>query len=116
MFKTAFVLTSFLILLGCGSNSPKTVAQKWHKAIIAGDLKAANALSTENAQGTNAILIGMMSDKLNKMVQEFSKATFDVENINGDKAVVTDANSNDKSNKIELIKKDGKWLVDVNKG
>ena len=113
-FKTAFVLASFLLILGCGGNSPKSVAQKWQKAILAEDLKTANELSTEKTKALNALLISFTSNKSNEDAQKFGKATFDVETINGDKAVVTDSKSED-NYKIELIKKDGKWLVDISK-
>lgn len=108
--SVVFVMFLLVFLVGCG-DSPKSVAQKWQKAIIDSDLKAANALSTEKSQSCNALIIAMVSNKDHEFYTKFREKVFNKEEITGDKAVVT----TDGSGKLDLVKQNGKWLVDVGK-
>ena len=61
-FSLVFMFFAFaLLVIGC-SNSPETVAKKWGKAIIEGDLKEANKYSTEKTSSANAIYISWLID------------------------------------------------------
>ena len=53
----------------------------------------------------------MMSDKEAEDTKAFANAKNDIVKIKGNKAIVT--SSNDKRG-IDLVKQDGKWLVDIN--
>lgn len=110
-----FAVISLFFAAGCGGNSPKSVALKWHKAIIAGDLKAANAVSTDKTTAANAMIIGCLQDKENEEVKKFLALKYDTESINGDKAVVSPSAGAEDNEKIKLVKQNGKWLVDVDK-
>ena len=59
-FVTMLAILSLFIMVGCGGDSPKKVAEKWQKALIAGDVNAANAVSTTKTQALNAIAIAGM--------------------------------------------------------
>ena len=110
-FVTLLAIVSLFVLAGCGE-SPKSVAQKWQKAVLSGDLKTANAMSTARAKDVNTLIVAMLSEGGDE-INTLKKAKYDTETINGDKAVVT--SGNDKDTKVELVKQDGKWLVDINK-
>ena len=59
-FSLVFMFFAFaLLVIGC-SNPPETVAKKWGKAIIEGDLKEANKYSTEKTSATNGIYISWL--------------------------------------------------------
>ena len=109
-FSKLLLAVSIAFLTGCGNDDPKAVAQKWQKAIASGDIKGANELSTKNTRELNVFIMYMLSDKDKKEVAEIK---FDIVKIDGNKAVVTSSNKDD--DKIELVKQDGKWLVDINK-
>ena len=70
-FSLVFMFFAFaLLVIGC-SNSPETVAKKWGKAIIEGDLKEANKYTTEETSALNPLYISWLSDIKQKAVRHF---------------------------------------------
>ena len=108
-FSKLLFAVSMVFLAGCGNDSPKAVAQKYQKAIVSGDINGANEISTERTRQLNVFIMSMMSEK--EKAKTFADSNFDTVKIEGNKAVVTSNNGGT----IELVKQDGKWLVDVNK-
>ena len=120
-FSLVFMFFAFaLLVIGC-SNSPETVAKKWGKAIIEGDLKEANKYSTEKTSATNGIYISwliagkQMAEEKNdytdylklKEQLEFKDARVE---IDGDVAQIYSGNE-----KLKLKKVNGDWKVDWEK-
>ena len=120
-FSLVFMFFAFaLLVIGC-SNSPETVAKKWGKAIIEGDLKEANKYSTEKTSATNGIYISwliagkQMAEEKNdytdylilKEQLEFKDARVE---IDGDVAQIYSGNE-----KLKLKKVNGNWKVDMEK-
>ena len=69
-FSLVFMFFAFaLLVIGC-SNSPETVAKKWGKAIIEGDLKEANKYTTEETAALNPLYISWLSDIKQKAEEE----------------------------------------------
>ena len=112
IFVALFAFISLFMLVSCGGDSPKAVVKKWQDALVKGDLKTANELTTEKSRELNGLIAGMISGDKDKL-EEFKNTKYDKEDITGDKAVVSSGDDDD--SKVELIKQDGKWLVDVNK-
>ena len=108
-----------LLVIGC-SNSPETVAKKWGKAIIEGDLKEANKYSTEKTSAANAFYISWLSASKQKAEEkndytEYLKVKEELEckdtrvEIDGDVAIIYG-----KSYSIMQLKKvNGDWKVDM---
>lgn len=113
-FVAMLAILSLFIMTGCGGGSPKKVAEKWLNAMMNGDVKAANAVSTAKTHEFNARAIERSkedSESLEKIKK--SKITYE-EKIDGDKAIVTVTSDAEKEEMtITLVKQDGKWLVDV---
>ena len=109
-------IAGLLVLAGC-SDSPKEVTKKWHKAILAGDLNAANKLSTSQTAVLNAIIVEMAKDKNNDTVKKnleknLKNINSAKEKITGDTAEVSIEGDN---KPMQLKKVDGEWKVDVKK-
>ena len=69
-FSLVFMFFAFaLLVIGC-SDPPETVAKKWGKAIIEGDLKEANKYSTEETSAANPLYISWLSDIKQKAEEE----------------------------------------------
>ena len=69
-FSLVFMFFAFaLLVIGC-SNSPETVAKKWGKAIIEGDLKEANKYSTEKTSAANAFYSSWLSASKQKVEEK----------------------------------------------
>lgn len=109
------ILAGTILLTGC-SDSPKDVAVKWGKAIMAEDLKTANEYSTEKTKVLNAIAVRMCSNEKSKaeISETVKKWENGMEEINGDTAKVYGGKGPDKK-EITLKKIDGKWKVDATK-
>ena len=115
-----------LLVIGC-SDPPETVAKKWGKAIIEGDLKEANKYSTEKTSSANAIYISWLIDskqiaeKKNdyteylkaKEALEFKDARVE---IDGDVAKIYTKDDKWKLYSDTKLKKvNGDWKVDIEK-
>ena len=114
-FSIMLAVLSLAILAGCG-NSPKDVAEKWHKALVDGDVNKANEYSTPTTQAINGFVAAAMKEnKDDKKLKEFSEVKFEEGKIDGDNATVYAVDSKGKKEEIKLVKKDEKWLIDAKK-
>ena len=69
-FSLLFMFFAFALLVTGCSDPPETVAKKWGKAIIEGDLKEANKYSTEETSAANPLYISWLSDIKQKAEEE----------------------------------------------
>lgn len=104
-----------LLASGCGGNpsSPEDVAASYADALLNGDLKKANKLSTARTESANAFLITMISQQKEQNPDEV-KAVGKVKEtvVDGDKATVY---FEDGTSSVTLVKVDGDWKVDMKK-
>ena len=118
LIKMATVVASvgaMLSFAGCGAKGPDAVALDFMQKLSSG--QANLEYLSKNCTENTAKLFSMFGDKAAKKIKG---ATFKVINteIKGDKAVVSIEQTHaDKKavNKIDLVKVDGTWRVDVNK-
>lgn len=123
MKKIILSITAIAILaitvVSCGSkSSPKDVAVKFTKALNSMDFEGAKKLGTpETSKMLDMIasISSMMPDSLKEQAKNFKVEAKD-EKIDGDKASVMVTNGDKGEEKIDLVKKDGKWLVNMDKG
>lgn len=114
--KTLLALVAslgFLFAAGCGGNAPEDVAKDYLDALVAGDVKKANSLSTERTAAANGLLISMIEQQKKQnpdAVKEIGKVK-EVK-IDGDKAKVYFEGD---GNALDLVKVDGEWKADVRK-
>ena len=94
-------------------SAPKAVALKWRDAIAAGDLAAANAISTEKQKSTNKILIEVVCKQDAAFAKGFAGADFNDASIKDEK--VTISSTNFKHDAVFLVKLDGNWMVGTTK-
>jgi len=110
-----FLLLGSLMLASCSGNSPKAVAEKFLKAINAGDFKEAKKYCDEKTGD----LIGMLeSFSKGEKPKEKDIKSFTITKVeeNGDTAkVFYKAEGSDKEESLDLKKIKGKWLVSINK-
>ena len=114
-FSLVFMFFAFaLLVIGC-SDPPETVAKKWGKAIIEGDLKEANKYSTEKTSAANAFYISRLKAEEKNDYTEYLKVKEELEckdtrvEIDGDVAIIYG-----KSYSIMQLKKvNGDWKVDM---
>ncbi|MBR4885437.1 MAG: DUF4878 domain-containing protein [Lentisphaeria bacterium] len=109
VFCTVFVA-------GC-SDSPTEVTEKWHKALLDGDVNKANEYSTSNVHFLNAMIVGMLKEnedkeKAKEMRRNMENTKFIKEEIDGDNAKVWQEGQKEP---VTLKKVDGDWKVDVKK-
>ena len=89
--------------------APKAVALKWRDAIAAGDLAAANAISTEKQKATNKSLIEVVCKQNAAFAKGFAGADFNDVSIKDEKVTINSTNF--KHDAIFLVKLDGNWMV-----
>ncbi len=112
-FVTMLAILSLFIMVGCGGDSPKKVAQKFHKALMNKDLNAVKDLCTERTQSLIMMSFSLMAD--DEVLEKAKKTKYTYEEIiDGDTAIVTySVDGSKKGEVINLVKQDGKWLVDI---
>lgn len=121
------LILSFVALLAvavsftaCNSNSPKATADKFLTSLSHMDYEAAKSVSTEETKKMIELISSfssMMPDSVKAEAKKI-KITIKDEKIEGDNATVTYTSSEDENKtekKLNLTKKDGKWLVVWNK-
>ena len=126
-FSLVFMFFAFaLLVIGC-SDPPETVAKKWGKAIIEGDLKEANKYTTEETSALNPLYISWLSDIKQKAEEEndyteYLKAKEALEfkdarvEIDGDVAKIYTKDDKWKLYSDTKLKKvNGDWKVDIEK-
>ena len=113
------LLLAAVMVVSCNKNSAKDVATTWLTGFYHMDYEAAKKVSTEDTKNLISQLqqlTGMISDSSKTEMKKISVTVKDVKE-NGDKAVATYtlSDSPGKEQKIDLVKKDGKWLVQFSK-
>jgi hypothetical protein len=94
-----------------GGSSPTTAAKAFMAAVEKGDAKAMEKVATKET----VTLMGMFGEKASNSMKEYGKITNTSEKIDGDKATVSLSFENGKTEKLTLIKDNGKWLVNISK-
>ena len=105
------VLVFGLVLAGCGAgktDSPTTVAKAWVQAFVKGDATTLGKVSTPESVAKTAPYITVLQAQFaSNPVQEYSEEISE----DGESAVVTVTLKDNETQTIELVKRDGKWLV-----
>lgn len=117
-FSLVAVFALAIGLVSCSSNSPKASAEKFVNGLTHMDYEAAKSVSTEDTKKMLEMmqqLTAMMPDSVKENAKK-EKVTIGKEEINGDKATVTYTTSaNATEQKLNLVKQNGKWLVQWSK-
>lgn len=117
-FSLVAVFALAISLVSCNSNSPKASAEKFVNGLTHMDYEAAKSVSTEDTKKMLEMmqqLTAMMPDSVKQNAKK-EKVTMGKEEINGDKATVTYTTaSNPTEQKLNLVKQNGKWLVQWSK-
>jgi hypothetical protein len=108
-----------IVLAGCTSNSPKPVAEKFLNSFWHMDYKDAKTVSDSATIQMIEMLETMsttMADSDRQDAKKISVTVKDEKLINDTSAVVTYITSEIKEEKtLRLVKKNGKWLVNLTK-
>jgi hypothetical protein len=108
-----------IVLAGCTSNSPKPVAEKFLNSFCHMDYKDAKTVSDSATIQMIEMLETMsttMADSDRQDAKKISVTVKDEKLINDTSAVVTYITSEIKEEKtLRLVKKNGKWLVNLTK-
>ena len=107
------IIVSLALAVGScgGGGSPTAAAKAFMAAVEKGDAKAMEKVATKDT----VALMGMFGEKASDSVKEYGKITDSSEEIDGDTATVSLTFDSGKTEKVSLIKENGKWLVDVSK-
>jgi hypothetical protein len=122
MKKALLSLTAVLVLAigfaGCDSNSPKASADKFMTGLLHYDYDAAKSVSTEETKKMIDLMASFSAMMPDSIRQEAKKVKVNIKDSKeeGDKAVVTYTTSDDPAEKkLNLVKENGKWLVQYSK-
>lgn len=104
-----------LLVSGCGSNSPDSVAKELVDCFKAGDFDGVSKLSTGDFKKGAEVLREVMKkdgEKVAECKKEFSGKKIEIgdSQIDGDKATIS-VLVDGKEKRIEMIKIDGDWKV-----
>jgi PBP1b-binding outer membrane lipoprotein LpoB len=115
-------ISLFMFSCGGGSGSPKGVAQSFMEAISKQDFKTAKELGTDKTKAFIGMIEGLMAmmpeDKKKEAFGEVDAIEWGEVKVDGDKAKVyfsEKGKEKNKKDKIDLVKVDGKWKVDMKK-
>lgn len=122
MKKIVFGIVAAVIIAtgftSCTSNSPKPVAEKFLNSFWHMDYKEAKTVSTDVTKDMLDMLEQVSTTMPDSAKQTAKRVVVTIKDVkeSGDKAVVTFTTSEIKEEKqINLVKKDGKWLVNLTK-
>jgi hypothetical protein len=132
LFSLALILAIAFALISCGGETPKSVVTTFIEKAKSGDIDGAMGCTRKVDQQAYKDLKVIMDDfkkkdpsmakddkfDLSKAIKEqASSITIIDENIDGEKATVgvkmKDKTGTEKSDKIELIKEDNKWVINM---
>jgi len=121
IFKSV-LLSCFFLLTACNSGGPEGATINFLDNMYSGDFEAAKEYATTDTKSMLTMMESMgvkdqFADKMKETNIDFKVVET---KIDGDKAVCTvkmssDEDEEDKDMPITLVKKDGKWLVDMDK-
>jgi len=103
------VIGTTMIACGSGGISPSTVVKKFLDAGVKGDAKEMEKYATPET----IALLAMFGSKSEEMYKNYSQGKILSENIDGDKATVKMVGSDGEESDIDLIKVDGKWVINA---
>ncbi|MCK0130775.1 DUF4878 domain-containing protein [Flavobacteriaceae bacterium F08102] len=115
------VLVAFLLLtFSCSKNTPAAAAEAFLSHLYAGEFNEAKEFSTTD---TKSVLSMMESfgakDQMEDMLVDATFNVIETTMDGGDKATVkvqvNDNDGNEEIQSLSLVKKDGKWLVNMGK-
>jgi hypothetical protein len=117
LLKLTVVLTTIVAFAACSgsSDNPKDVAKEFLTHLNKKEYEKAKALGTENTVQMIEMIksfSGMSEEKEGEEPKKIENLACEVD---GDKAVCTYNLEGEEEDKLELVKKDGKWLVDMKK-
>ncbi len=127
VIKFAVVILAVIAFNACkNAGKPEDVAEKFYKHLAKLEYDDAKAIGTEATGKMLDMMKSMTSvggDEAKKQMEEAKKAEIKIENmkcdVKEDKAIctfkATVAGKEAKEEKLNLLKKDGKWLVDMKK-
>ncbi len=122
MKKLLLSLTAFLAftigMSSCNSDSPKGAADKFLTGLMHYDYEAAKSVSTEETKKMVDLMAQFSAMMPDSVKEEAKKVKVNIKDAQeeGDKATVTYATSDDpQEKKLNLVKQDGKWLVEWSK-
>ncbi|RYD58618.1 MAG: DUF4878 domain-containing protein [Sphingobacteriales bacterium] len=117
-FSLAAVVLLAIGLVSCNTNTPKATADKFLNSFYHMDYKEAKTVSTEETKKMLEMIeqfATMMPDSARENAKKVKINIKDVKE-EGDKAtVVYTTSENTSESKLDLIKQEGKWLVQFNK-
>lgn len=118
LFSLAAVMLFAMSLVSCNSNSPKASADKFLTGLLHYDYEAAKTVSTEETKNMIDMMAqfsAMMPDSVKQAAKKVKVNIKDAKE-EGDKATVTYTTSDDPSEKkLNMVKQNGKWLVQYSK-
>jgi hypothetical protein len=102
----------FVSIIGCGSNNtPTETVKKFYEAGLKGDMKTLEAISTQRMFSVATAF----KEKMQGAIKKSGKITKISEVIKGDTAIVTVTTKDGEVSKMNLVKVNGKWKVDLEK-
>ena len=107
-----------VILVSCNTNSPKGVAEKWLTSFYHMDYEAAKEVSTEQTKSMLDMMQSFSAMMADSAKAEAKKIKVDVKDVKeeGDKATVTYTTSSTPTDQtLNMVKENGKWLVQFSK-
>ncbi|WGD34040.1 DUF4878 domain-containing protein [Olleya sp. YS] len=117
-----FLVSCFLVLTACGGGGPESATINFLESMYSGDFETAKQYATTDTKSMLTMLESFgakdqFADKMKESEMEFEVVET---KIDGDTAVCTVKMSSSEDEKdqdmpINLVKKDGEWLVDMNK-
>lgn len=115
---TSLLIISAVLIASCRSNAPKATAERFVNAFYHRDFKTAMSISTESTKAQLDMISQFAAGLPESQMEEAKKIKIKMgkEEINGDKATVYYTTSEgDLEQHVNLVKQNGKWLVEWNK-
>ena len=119
LFAFSALLLVVVMTVSCNKNSPKDVAATWLNGFYHMDYEAAKKVSTDDTKALLSQLQQFTTMITDSAKKEMKKINVEIKSVkeDGDKAKVMYvlSESKDKEQPLDLVKKDGKWLVQFSK-
>src|ERR1700722_16857220 len=121
LLSLSALLVAIVILVSCGKNSPKEVANTWLTSFYHMDYDAAKKVSTEDTKNLLSQLqqlSSMVSDSSKKELKKVTISIKDVKETSDTSAIVSYMRSDNATGKdeiIKLVKRSNQWLVQFSK-